>query len=167
LATSTGYYEGPVQLWDVASGQLRTTLTDAAPPFAFSPNGQTLATSGVLVARLWDVASGQLKAVTLKGDSWPRQLAFSTDGRALATRDDSGKLRLWDVASASPITITAQTSLAQFPPWLAHPFSRGSYGGAPRVSLLDPFDGHVLATLQALPDAPASRWALPPDPAAP
>ena len=36
----------------------------------------------------------------------------------------------------------------------------------PEVSLLDPFDEHVLATLQALPDAPASLLAPLPDPTA-
>ena len=60
------------------------------------------------------------------------------DGRALATRDGSRHLHLWDVASASPILITAQTSLAQFPPWVAHPFSWRPY--EPEVSLLDPIE---------------------------
>ena len=35
-----------VQLWDVASGQLKATLKDAAGPLAFSPDGETLATGG-------------------------------------------------------------------------------------------------------------------------
>src|SRR5207244_4373036 len=46
------------------------------------------------------------------------------------------------------------------------PFSWSPNGASPEVSLLDPFDEHVLATLQALPDAPASLLAPPPDPAA-
>src|SRR5207244_7040704 len=52
--------------------------------------------------------------------------------------------------------------LAQFRPALAHPYSVSW----PEVSLLDPFDAHVLATLQALPDTSASLFAPPPDPAA-
>src|SRR5204863_4394909 len=113
--------------------------------------------------RLWDVASGHLKA-TLKdaGDMF----AFSTDGRTLATRYASGKLLLWDISLARPMTLTAQTSLAQFPPWLAHPFSWSPDRMSREVSLLDPFDEHVLATLPALPDAAASLHALPPGEAA-
>src|SRR5205085_863546 len=136
-------------------------------PRAFSPDSQTLATggwddNGDPVVRLWDVASGRLKA-TLKDAGYTA--AFSTDGKALATRDSSGRLHLWDVATASPITIAAQTSLAQFPLWLVKPFSWS--GVSPEVSLLDPVDEHVLATMQALPDAPASLFAPLPDPTAP
>src|SRR5262249_47283079 len=38
---------------------------------------------------------------------------------------------------------------------------------SPEIWLMDPVDEHVLATMQALPDAPASLLAPPPDPAAP
>src|SRR5207247_1760566 len=128
-----------VQLWDVASGQLKATLKDAYGP-VFSADSKTLATGGNDNMRLWDVASGQLKA-TLKDARGP--LVFATDGKTLATRDATGKLLLWDVALARPMAITAQTSLAQFPPWVAHPFS-WSDQTSPEVSLLDPFDEHVL-----------------------
>src|SRR5262249_39568907 len=155
------------------------TLQHAVSTFVFAPDGRTLATTGYdsttgeyTAVQLWDVASGQLKS-TLKdaGDDLALiAISFSTNGKTLATRGDSGHLHLWDVAVASPMLITAQTSLAQFPPWLTHPFSWSdpNYGylPSPEVSLLDPFDEHVLATLQALPDAPASLLAPPPDPAA-
>jgi WD40 repeat protein len=149
---------GGVRLWDVASGQLTVTLPDAGWELDFSPDSKTLATAisdtgpytGPYTVQLWDVASGQLKATLSDAKAlfayYP--FAFSTDGQTLATRDDSGQLQLWDVAAASPVTITAQTSLAPFPPWLTHPFSTDG----PAVSLLDPVDEHVLATLQALAD---------------
>ncbi len=122
---------GTVRLWDAASGQLKATLTGAFVPLTFSPDSKTLATVAAGGVGLWDVASGRLKA-TLPAT----QLAFSTDGKTLATRGYSGPLHLWDVALASPIPITAQTSLAQFSPWLTHPFS----WSGPGVSLLDPVD---------------------------
>lgn len=114
--------------------------------------------------QLWDVGSGLLKT-TLEGEAYA-PFAFSPDGKTLATRDGSPQLRLWDVALVSPILLTAQTSLAQFLPWLAHPFSWSSESPSPEVSLLDPFDEHVLATLQPLPDAPASLFAPLSDPTA-
>src|SRR5437016_4377829 len=71
---------------------------------------------------------------------------FSPDGKTLATHDHAGKLLLWDVALGKPIPITAQTSLAQFPPEIAHPFAwTDPSSDAPpsaAVSLLDPFDAH-------------------------
>jgi WD40 repeat protein len=173
---------GTVRLWDVATRQLKATLKGGAGQLAFSPDSRTLATanydtSGYIV-RFWDVAGGRLKAA-LTDAGFPLSysgygvtlatLAFSTDGKTLVTRDGSRHLHLRDVASASPILITAQTSLAQFPSWVAHPFSWSPpwFGPlSPDVSLLDPCDGHVLATRPALPDAPASLFAPPPDPVA-
>ena len=53
-----------VQLWDVASGQLKATLrTDAVRPLAFSPDGKTLATRSEDGARcssgMWRAASSR------------------------------------------------------------------------------------------------------------
>ena len=50
--------------------------------FAYSHDGQTLATGGDGV-RLWDTASGQLKANPPVG--YVRTLAFSPDSKTLAT----------------------------------------------------------------------------------
>jgi WD40 repeat protein len=151
-----------VQLSDAASGQPKATLRDAYDPIAFSPDSKTLATGGVGGVQLWDVPSGQLRA-TMQG-AW-QAFAFSTDGKTLATRNFSHHLHLWDVVSASPITITAQTSLAQFPLEIAHPVDTSDDGAA--VRLLDPLDTtHVLAALQALPDVPASLLAPVAGPAA-
>jgi WD40 repeat protein len=149
---ATGFGDGTTRLWDVGSGQLKATLNEARGPFGFSPDGRTLATAGAYrTARLWDVASGQL-AATLEGHAYlVTSIAFAPDGKMLATRDLAGKLLLWDVASGKSIPVTSKTSLAQFPAEMAHPISWSL--PSPAVSLLDPLDAHVLATLQPLPDA--------------
>jgi WD40 repeat protein len=110
---------GKVQLWDVATGQLKTTLPgplSGITAFAFSPDGRILATGGgqwrsfdgdgnVINPRpfgevhLHDTSSGRLKA-TLTGHGAPiSSLVFSLDGKVLATGDSVGATRLWEVES--------------------------------------------------------------------
>jgi hypothetical protein len=160
---ATEGYDNLARLWGAKSGRLKATLagqTRAVWALAFSLDGQTLVgeSAGDLppgVVTLWDAASGQLKA-NLNGAG---PFAFSTDGKTLASRDDAGKLLLWDMALGKAIGITAQTVLGQFPPAIVHPVSTDG----PTVSLLDPVDEHILATLQALPDAPPYLAVPPPD----
>ena len=64
---------------------------------AFSPDGETLVTSGDGPARFWDARSGRPLG-ELAGDSpGSPAVAYSPDGRTIATRG-----RLWDVATRRP-----------------------------------------------------------------
>src|SRR5207248_472712 len=103
---------GVVRLWDVVRGEERSTLPrqlGAAAVVAFSPNGQTLATAewDAPAIRLWDWATGK-EVRQLQGGKGTRALAFSPDGKLLASgdrRDDSGpvlersSIRVWDLAT--------------------------------------------------------------------
>ncbi|MFI0366443.1 WD40 repeat domain-containing serine/threonine protein kinase [Actinomadura sp. 1N219] len=105
-----------VMLWDLAHHRQLTTLVDRdriAGPFqtvTFSPDGKTLAASGANAYRatltLWDVADRRpITTWDLSTDSREhpngsvQSMAFSPDGRTLATGSNSG-LYLWDVAQA-------------------------------------------------------------------
>ena len=97
-----------VQLWDVASGQLKANLKGhrlGARSLAFSPDGAVLASGGrsrstspvEASVLLWDVASGRLMATLDDHKTQVQSLLFSPDGTLLVS--GGGGLRLWDVAS--------------------------------------------------------------------
>ncbi|WP_019631932.1 WD40 repeat domain-containing serine/threonine protein kinase [Actinomadura atramentaria] len=102
-----------VRLWDLTTERNIVTLNGVSGFFgrvlnvlsvAFSPDGQTLASSsGTRTVRLWDVAAGQNTAIlTCHGDLGIEAVAFSPDGQILAG-GESGIMRLWDVKTGRRI----------------------------------------------------------------
>lgn len=104
-----------VRLWDLAPGKERAILKGPHPfhAVAFAPDGKILVTGSGLKSKpggnavtcgevmFWDVATGQVRA-TLKIDTGPvKALAFTADGKILATGNVDGTVKLWNVASLS------------------------------------------------------------------
>ena len=105
---------GGVQLWNIANprrpvslGTLSTgDVAEKGAVLAFSPDGQMLAvavaaSSGPLI-RLWNMTTRRLEGTISGGDGAPfSSIAFAGGGRVLATADDEGGVKLWDVARRS------------------------------------------------------------------
>lgn len=91
-------YANTVNLWDWAQDKGPGTELPAgfmASQARFHPGSQLLATAGLKEVRLWEAATGRMIGPILWHNT--RALAFSPDGRWLATVDD--QLRLWDLAA--------------------------------------------------------------------
>jgi len=80
-----------MQIWDTTTGRLVATLHRASPPFAFSPDGRTLATASAedhdrsIFVKLWDTSDGHsIGALGREKFARPGAMAFSPDGRRLA-----------------------------------------------------------------------------------
>jgi WD40 repeat protein len=110
----TGKVDGPVQVWDAGTGQevgLLGTHHQAIRGVVFSRDGEHLTTaSSDGIVKLWDAK--RLDKQHLDGKPEPRippirarvagpglNVAFSQDGRRLATGGEKDTVKIWDVQS--------------------------------------------------------------------
>jgi WD40 repeat protein len=99
VVTAGGFGEDSVKVWDAANGHSLRTIRGQVgdvPCVAFHPDGRHVAAAGSAV-RVWDTETDP-EVLTFHGQTpWPIwRMAFSPDGKYLATTDRAARVGVWD-----------------------------------------------------------------------
>ena len=136
---ASGGDDQTVWIWDAVSGKAVTILRGHTAPvrgLAFSPDGAHLASvsgghgkAGHYLPseiKLWDVPTGQEVLTLRQRTAFATDIAFSADGRRLATADSDWLVTIWEAAQPSPeVALDRQ----------AHSLASLLFDGEPRPSL--------------------------------
>jgi WD40 repeat protein/serine/threonine protein kinase len=107
---ASGSLDNTVRLWDARTGECTAVVRARDDIFdvAFSPDGRRLASASQdQLAGIWDARTGAPVATLHGHKACVRSLAYSPDGRALATGAmfPDNSVRLWDAETGAPLAV--------------------------------------------------------------
>lgn len=93
--------DGTISLLNVSDGSVRQTFpgTNSVFDLRFGPDDQLLAVAAGNSVNIYDVPGGALLKTLRKHDAQVNAVAFSSDGRFLASGSDDRTAIIWDIAS--------------------------------------------------------------------
>jgi RNA polymerase sigma factor (sigma-70 family) len=164
---STGH-DHLARQWDVTTGRQVGSFgaqADRDKPYAatrwmhsvaFSPDGKTLATGEhndgwqVATIRLWDVASGAMLKQLQGHTDGVLCLAYSPDGKSLASASKDGTVRVWDVdRGAERLNLTGHDGEVRWVTWSPDGKVLASTGADGAVRLWDADKGTAVHSWKA------------------
>lgn len=128
IATGGGNKRHPTELtvrfWDARQltqiRQIDAGHSRIIQAMAFSPTGDTLASAGADGVFLWDLAADHGHHCGTSAQGGMFAIAFSPDGKQLATGDDKGQVILWNIQlKKNQHTLTSGTSIVRAVAWNA------------------------------------------------
>jgi WD40 repeat protein len=121
LASESG--PNSIQLWNITTGEPLRAWTvggsdQGLAALALSPDGNILATGGAdgsNTVRLWNTATGRIiKTLPITSSDGVDDIAFSPNGKILASADTDGNIQLWNARTGQEIGTPLGTASLTF-----------------------------------------------------
>ena len=146
-----------VRLWNVNTGEPLNTLAEHESNLyrpVFSPDSKTIVTRTFVkyskggTLRLWNVTTGA-NILTLEATDMYQRLAYSPDGKVLATNYSDNSVRLWDTTTGENIkTLIGHTDRVYNFMYGLDSKTLATHGRDPSVRLWDTTTGKNIKTLK-------------------